>query len=164
MKKVEEQEPLNYKEYTFRPNQTLEVQAPILSIARQFAEEVLSKEGVGTERLTAPRFEWLHKETGVPAKPNMSKEKLEKNYQKVFSFDKTIKAEGAEYIKELGKKALSFINLLNSVHKDNIDSGKGVLISELQAEMNQQPVGVPSGNVEQAVIAPGPVLVSDEEE
>ena len=31
--------------------------------------------------------------------------------------------------------ALSVINLLNSVHKDNVDSGKAVLRSELEAQI-----------------------------
>jgi hypothetical protein len=136
----------DYTQFTFKPNEQLEVAAPILGILRQFAEEVLNKEGVGVFRATSPRFEYLHKEKGTPAKTGMAKAKLEKDYSKVFSLEKTIAANTDEFLLDLGKRALSVINLLNSVHKDNVDSGKAILRSELEAEMAAEKV---NGQVQQ---------------
>lgn len=147
----------DYTQYTFRPNEQLEVAAPLLGIFRQFAEEVLNKDGVGTFKATNPRFEYVHKETGTPAKPKTSKDKLDKEYVKVFALDKTLAANPDEYLLDLGKRALSVINLLNSVHKDNVDNGKAILRSELEAEMQQAQT-----EALQAVPAPAPSANGEE--
>ena len=161
----------DYTQYTFKPNEQLEVAAPILGILRQFAEEVLNKEGVGIFRATSPRFEYVHNETGIPAKSGTSKAKLDKEYSKVFSLEKTIAANTDEFLLDLGKRALSVINLLNSVHKDNVDSGKAVLRSELEAEMASQqangqiqqgPAPVPQQVVEKAKVILEPVQEEEE--
>ena len=140
---MEEQK--NYQDYTFRPTDKLEVDAQVMGMVRQLLEEIIGTHGVGSYRLTSPKFEYVHNETGVPAKEKTSKAKLDKEYTRVFSLDKTISSNGDEFVTDLGKKALSLTNILNVIHKENIDGGKGGLRAEIEAEMQaaQQPAMAP---------------------
>lgn len=133
MSKKQEQS-TDYSKYTFRPNTDLTVSSTILDLLRKFTEEVLSKEGVGVLRGTEPQTTYFHIETGVPAKSIANKKKKEE-WVESFDWPKTQKAKPTELLLDLGMKSLAVLELLNSILKENVDDGKGVLKTELEAEI-----------------------------
>ena len=128
---VDKKEILDYSKYTFEDNQTIEMSSYIMNVVRDFVQEVLDEDGVGIYSPITPKFDMVNRKTGLPhTGKRLTKEKL-KDYDKVFSLNKTVNSEPDIQLLRLGIKALGVINFLNSVHKENIDSGRGILISEL---------------------------------
>lgn len=129
---------IDYSKYSFRHEEDLSVKAGALSQIYAVLNELVEKEGVGFTMSTDARYEYVHKETSELAKPNTKKETLDKDYRKVFSMDRTMESSPTIQVTETGKKIFSLMRIIDAVRIENLDSGKGTLISTLKQEMEER--------------------------
>ena len=128
------------KDYTkdvFRPDASLEVSPVLIEQFYNFCNSLVSTDGMGSQMLTEPRFEYLHKETSQPAKKSTSKEKLDKDYVRTFSLDKTLMSQPVQHLTEAGKQALALMREIDQVRIANIEAGRAVLRSDIEKEMKE---------------------------
>jgi hypothetical protein len=128
----------DYSKYAFRPHETLDFSPGQVDQLYNFLNSLIITDGVGTRMLTEPLFDYVHNETGEVAKKNTSKKKLDEQYHKVFSFDRSIQAEPVQYLTEVGKIALSLMREIEKVRQKMLDDGKGDLQTVLQEEAMAQ--------------------------
>jgi hypothetical protein len=160
-----QEETKDYSQYTFRPNADLTVSATVLNIVRQFCEEIISKENIGVIRMTRPRYQYLNNKTGQPSKKGTKQDKLEKDYTYTYNHAATMQAQPEEHLLEMGKKSLALIEVLNSVHRDNVDLGNGILKATLEKEIKggNNPLLANLKKVEDSEPAPKATVIVDEQ-
>lgn len=129
---------IDYSKYSFRPEEDLAVKAGALSEMFRTINDLIGKEGVGFTVSTKGRYDYVHKDTSEVAKPNTKKDVLDRDYKKVFSMPKTIEAEPEIHVTEVGKTLFSILSLIDNVRIDNLNAGKGTLITTLQEEAQEK--------------------------
>jgi len=128
MSKEEKQK--DYTKYQFNPDEKLEVNAGLLGNIGQFLEALLETDHIGCTRLTEPRYNYIHKETGEPAKQNTASDILKTDYQKIMDIQRTLNAPIVQSYTPIGKQLMFFLESLSRVQMENIDNGRGFIKDE----------------------------------
>lgn len=123
----------DYSNHAFRKDTKLEVTPMFLESVYKYLERVLSEDGVGTYTLTEPRFEYVDPETSKVVK-KVTKANQDK-VRKIFSLEKTMAVEPTQHLTKIGIQTLALLEAVNMVRLENMESGKGVPVEELMAEM-----------------------------
>jgi hypothetical protein len=129
---------IDYTQYSFRPEEDLAIKAGAISQIYQVLNELIETEHIGFTLGTDARYEFVHKDTSEVAKPNTKKDKLDKDYKKIFSMAKTLEAPSTIRVTETGKKIFSLMRIIDAARIENLDAGRGTLIETLQAEMQEK--------------------------